>query len=69
MQNLALLFQSGGLKLHPEMPDAQSLLFELAAIGHDASSSGPHDDLAMATALAAWRAAFANRRYLKSSAL
>jgi len=42
------------ISVSPGLPDAQALIRELAAITHSFESSAKHDDLAIATALAAW---------------
>jgi hypothetical protein len=56
LHNLAILIQKRILSV-ANIPEAKTLLKELAAIGANGKSRAPHDDLAIATALAAWQAA------------
>lgn len=56
LHNLAILVEKRSLSVAPGLADAPALMKELSAINTTGKSRAPHDDLAMAAALAAWQA-------------
>jgi len=64
VSNLGSLLQHGALRLSPKLAEIQTLRAELMSLQHNARSTGPHDDLALAVALAAWQAAHEHRHQL-----
>jgi hypothetical protein len=64
LSNLATLIQNGALRIAPNLKEAPALIKELTNLQQSTRSTTAHDDLAMATALAAWQAAQAHRPHL-----
>lgn len=73
VSTLQLLLQERRLKVSPALPEAATLVRELAAFEIEATPvgdtpetwrEGPHDDLALAVAIAAWQGE--NRRVFKA---
>ncbi len=56
LNNLAILFQTRGIAINPDLPESRTAIEEITALDITGHSNAPHDDLAIAISLAAWQA-------------